>query len=503
LGRSRIGRRAPPGVITLRRTETVANARFGFDQAWLGGVGFDFLAEMGDIKLRFPSASDQNKVPLMRILIVDDEKNIRRALTLALESMEHAVACASNSATALAELRAASFDVVLLDLKLSQENGLDVLEEILRISPQTAVVMVTAYASIETAVEAMRRGAFDYLPKPCTPDQVRQLLARIEKTRKLERRVVELESRLGAEESESDLTSRSPAMQKVLEMAFKAAESEAIVLLLGESGTGKSVLARAMHQRSPRRGGAFVTVSCPSLSRELLESDLFGHVKGAFTGAHADTQGKVAAADGGTLFLDEIGDLPLEIQAKLLRLLQEREYERVGETTPRRANVRVISATNRDLVQAVAEGKFREDLFYRLNVISLCLPPLRDRLDDLEKIAISHLTFLAGHAGKSLRGFSPDALAAMRQYAWPGNLRELHNVIERAVILGSGESIEADDLSETIQTTSEVRLGGKLSVEEIEAEHIRRVIANTRTLDEAASILGIDPATLYRKRKKL
>jgi two-component system, NtrC family, response regulator AlgB len=457
---------------------------------------------MSDIKLRFPSTSDQNKVPLMRILIVDDEKNIRRALTMALESMEHAVTCASNSATALAEMRAASFDVVLLDLKLSQENGLDVLEEILRISPQTAVVMVTAYASIETAVEAMRRGAFDYLPKPCTPDQVRQLLERIEKTRKLERRVVELESRLSAEGPESDLTSRSPAMQKTLEIAFKAAESEAIILLLGESGTGKSVLARAMHQRSPRRSGAFVTVSCPSLSRELLQSDLFGHVKGAFTGAHADTVGKVAAADGGTLFLDEIGDLPLEIQAKLLRLLQEREYERVGEATPRRANVRVISATNRDLAQAVSDGKFREDLFYRLNVISLRLPSLRDRMDDLEKIAVSHLTFLAGHAGKNVRGFSPDALSVMRQYAWPGNLRELHNVIERAVILSNGDLIEAEDLSDTIQTSSDLRLGGKLTVEEIEAEHIRRVIASTRTLDEAATILGIDPATLYRKRKK-
>jgi two-component system, NtrC family, response regulator AlgB len=439
----------------------------------------------------------------MRILIVDDEKNIRRALTMALESMEHTVACASNSATALAELRAASFDAVLLDLKLSQENGLDVLDEILRISPQTAVVMVTAYASIETAVEAMRRGAFDYLPKPCTPDQVRQVLGRIEKTRKLERRVVELESRLGADGPENDLTSRSPAMEKVLDIAFKAAESEAIVLLLGESGTGKSVLARAMHQRSPRRGGAFVTVSCPSLSRELLESDLFGHVRGAFTGAHADTQGKVAAADGGTLFLDEIGELPLEIQAKLLRLLQEREYERVGEAKPRRANVRVVSATNHDLPQAVADGKFREDLFYRLNVISLRLPPLRDRMDDLEKIALSHLTFLAGHAGKNVRGFAPDALDAMRQYAWPGNLRELRNVIERAVILCSGEIVEAEDLSETIQTISELRLGGKLTLEEIEMEHIRQVVANTRTLDEAASILGIDPATLYRKRKKL
>ncbi len=438
----------------------------------------------------------------MRILIVDDEKNIRRTLTMALEP-DHEVTCAANSALALAELRAAPFDVVLLDLKLSQESGLDLLEEILRISPQTAVVMVTAYASIETAVEAMRRGAFDYLPKPCTPEQVRQVLERIEKTRKLERRVAELESRLDAEGPENDLTSEAPAMQKTLEIAFKAAESEATILLLGESGTGKSVLARAMHQRSPRRGGAFVTVSCPSLSRELLESDLFGHVKGAFTGAHADTLGKVAAADGGTLFLDEIGELPLEIQARLLRLLQEREYERVGETKPRRANVRVISATNHDLAQAVASGKFREDLFYRLNVISLSLPPLRDRSNDIEKFANRYLEFFASHAGKKVHGLSSDALVALQQYNWPGNLRELRNVIERAVILCSGETIEVADLSDTINNDSGVRLGGKLTLEEVEAEHIRRVIANTRTLDEAATVLGIDPATLYRKRKKL
>jgi NtrC-family two-component system response regulator AlgB len=258
-----------------------------------------------------------------------------------------------------------------------------------------------------------------------------------------------------------------------------------------------------MHQRSPRRGGAFVTVSCPSLSRELLESDLFGQVKGAFTGAHTDTLGKVAAADGGTLFLDEIGELPLEIQAKLLRLLQEREFERVGETKPRRANVRVISATNRDLAQAVAAGKFREDLFYRLNVISLRLPPLRERINDLEKIARAYLTFHAGHAGKTVSGFSPEALEALRQYTWPGNLRELRNVIERAMILCGGEAIDVGDLSDTIQAGSEIRLGGKVTVEEIETEHIRRVVANTRTLDEAATILGIDPATLYRKRKKL
>lgn len=439
----------------------------------------------------------------MRILIVDDEKNIRRAMTLALESMDHTVASTSNSADALAELCATPFDAVLLDLRLSQESGLDVLDEILRISPQVAVVMVTAYGSIETAVEAMRRGAFDYLPKPCTPDQVRQVLAKVEKTKRLERRVAELESRLGAEGPDIDLTSQTPAMRKVVDIAFKAAESEATILLLGESGTGKSVLARSIHQRSPRRSGAFVTVSCPSLSRELLESELFGHLKGSFTGAHADTLGKVAAADGGTLFLDEIGELPLEIQAKLLRLLQEREYERVGETKPRRANVRVISATNRDLSAAVEAGKFREDLYYRLNVISVRLPPLRDRVQDIEKIALNHLTFLARHSGKQVRGFSPEALEAIRKYSWPGNLRELRNVIERAVILSDGEWIVPDDLAETIHTPSEIRIGGRRTLEEIEAEHIRRVVANTQTLDEAATILGIDPATLYRKRKKL
>lgn len=438
----------------------------------------------------------------MRILIIDDEKNIRRAMMTAVESMEHEAACASDSAVALAELRAKPFDVALLDLKLSQESGLDVLDEILRVSPQVAVVMMTAYASIETAVEAMRRGAFDYLPKPCTPDQVRQVLARIERTKKLERRVAELESRLGAEGPEADLTTQSPAMERALEVAFKAADSEATVLLLGESGTGKSVLARAMHQRSPRGRGTFVTVSCPSLSRELLQSDLFGHVKGAFTGAHADTLGKVAAADGGTLFLDEIGELPLEIQAQLLRLLQEREYERVGETKPRRANVRVISATNRDLSGAVATGKFREDLFYRLNVISVRLPPLRERVNDIERIALAQLKFLAEHSGKPVREFSRNALDAIRAYAWPGNLRELRNVIERAVILSNGEEIEPGDLSDNIQPTSEIRLGGKVTVEEIEAEHIRRVLSNTHTLDEAAGILGIDRATLYRKRKK-
>ncbi len=302
----------------------------------------------------------------MRVLIVDDEKNIRRAFSLALESAGHDVSSAATGDIALQELRRESFDVILLDLKLSQENGLDVLSEALKVSPRVAVVVVTAFASIETAVEAMRRGAFDYLPKPCTPEELRQVLARVEKTRRLENKLAELESRAGPDYLDPDLTTTSQAMLKVLEVAFKAAESDATILILGESGTGKGVLARAIHRRSPRKEQAFITVSCPSLSKELLEGDLFGHVKGAFTGAVSDRWGKVAAAEKGTLFLDEIGELPLEIQAKLLRLLQEREYERVGEATPRRANVRVVAATNRNLAEAVAAGAFREDLYYRL-----------------------------------------------------------------------------------------------------------------------------------------
>ena len=440
----------------------------------------------------------------MRILVVDDERNIQRTMILALESMGHESMAVQSGALAIRELKADLYDVVFLDLNLSQESGLDVLQDILRISPRTEVIMFTAFASVDTAVAAMRRGAFDYLPKPFTPDQIRQTLAHVERTRRLENRVAELESLVASSEGpEINLETDNEAMQKVLDVAFKAANSDSTILLLGENGTGKSVLARSIHHRSPRRAESFVTVSCPSLSRELLESELFGHAKGAFTGAHAETQGKVAAADGGTLFLDEIGELPLEIQAKLLRLLQEREYERVGENKPRRANVRIISATNRDLAAAVQQGKFREDLYYRLNVISLRLPSLRQRVQDIRRLALLHLAFSAAHAGKPAQAFSEEAFSAMQAYSWPGNLRELRNVIERAVILSDGALIEASDLSDIVHPSSEIRLGGHFTLEEIEAEHIRRLIANTSTLEEVAKILGIDPATLYRKRKRL
>jgi two-component system, NtrC family, response regulator AlgB len=439
----------------------------------------------------------------MRVLVVDDEKNIRQTMATALESMNHEAVTASTGEEALRRMEASAFQVVLLDLKLQQESGLDLLGEILRRDPNVSVVMVTAYASLESAVEAMRRGAYDFLAKPCTPDQVRQVLNRIARTRQLENRVVELESRLQAESAEFDLESDSPLVQKALAVANKAAVSEATVLLLGESGTGKSVLARAMHERSRRARAAFITVSCPSLSRDLLESELFGHVKGAFTSAHADAIGKIAAAEGGTLFLDEIGDLPPEVQAKLLRLLQEREYERVGDTRPRKADVRVIAATNRTLSEAVAKGDFREDLFYRLNVITITLPPLRDRLVDLPRIANKQLRFFGTRSARTSLQFSPEASSALLQYSWPGNLRELRNVIERAAILAEGDCIELDDLADLAGVRQEARVGGPVTLTELENEHIRRVLANSRTIEEAAITLGIDPATLYRRKKKL
>jgi len=441
----------------------------------------------------------------MNILLIDDDKNLRRSLRLALETMGHRVTEAADSAQAQERLGHALFDVAFLDLRLAREQGLDLLPALLGLAPGLDIVVMTAYATIETAVEAMRRGAFDYLPKPFTPDQLRIVLDRVTRVRRLQSHVDDLEQQVRSVVPEADLQTEEPAMRQALEMAFKAAPSEATVLLRGESGTGKGVLARAVHSRSSRAAGPFVTVHCPSLSAELLESELFGHVRGAFTGAVRDTAGKVAVAEGGTLFLDEVGDLPPALQPKLLRLLQERRYERVGETQTRACDIRVLAASNRDLEAAATAGTFRDDLLYRLNVIEVVLPPLRQRPRDILALADHLLRFFVRQANKPVTGFTDEARAALARYRWPGNVRELRNAVERSSILASGPLVGLADLPAQVGSlppAKAIEVGGAVTLDELEAEHLRRILTATATMEEAAAALGIDPSTLYRKRKR-
>ncbi|MSS72675.1 MAG: sigma-54-dependent Fis family transcriptional regulator [Candidatus Latescibacteria bacterium] len=318
----------------------------------------------------------------LAVLVVDDEQNIRRSLTICLETEGHRVVAVTNPDDAVEEARRRSFDMAFVDLRLGTEDGMGLIPALLAESPWMKIVVITAYATVDTAVEAMRRGAADYLPKPFTPAQVSAAVRKVAEVRALEQRVQGLQDALEEGGVEADLTSASPVVQRAVNLARQVAKSDASVLIRGESGTGKGVLARAIHAWSDRAERPFSVISCPSLSAELLESELFGHVRGAFTGAARDNPGRIAASEGGTLLLDEIGDLPLPLQPKLLRFLQDREYERVGDAITRRADVRVIAATNLDLEAAIRSGRFREDLLYRINVIQIDMPSLRQRSED-------------------------------------------------------------------------------------------------------------------------
>jgi NtrC-family two-component system response regulator AlgB len=440
----------------------------------------------------------------MHLLVIDDEASLRRTLRTALESMGHRVVEAGTSATALEAIRREPFDLAFLDLRLGREKGLDLLPKLLEVAGSLPIVVITAFTSFDTAVEAMRKGAFDYLPKPFTPDQLRVVLDRAGLVGGLRGRVAALEDQVGALNPEGELDTAEPAMRQALDVALQTAVTDATILLRGESGTGKGVVARAVHAASQRAGRPFVTVSCPNLSAELLESDLFGHVRGSFTGAMQDKVGKVDVAAGGTLFLDEVGDLPAPLQPKLLRLIQDREYERVGDPTPRRADVRLIAATNRDLAADVKSGRFREDLLYRLNVIEITLPPLRARRKDIIPLARRLAVFFARQTGKGVTGFTPEAEAAMTAYSWPGNVRELRNAVERGMILARSDQVGAADLPSAVggPPVPPVELGARVSLDQIEKEHIRRVLSTSPSLEDAADTLGIDPSTLYRKRKR-
>jgi len=451
----------------------------------------------------------------MDFLVIDDDKTFREATCLLIDSEGHYAEAACSGALGLRELKEGKFDSVLLDLNLGSENGLDILEQMLKRQPHLPVIIFTAQGSVKNAVEAMRRGAVDFLEKPFTREQFHVVLARVQRFHQLNQNIERLEREVkdsNAQSPEILLDSSVPRVNEVMDTLRRAATTPASILILGESGTGKSVLARAVHAQSHLSDKSFVTVSCPSLSRELLESELFGHVKGAFTGALQDHWGKVKVAAGGTLFLDEIGDLPMEIQPKLLRLLQEREYERVGENVTRRAEVRIIAATSHDLKQRVAEGAFREDLYFRLNVITVDMPPLRERPGDLIAFAEHYLKHFAALCGRRLEGFSAPALAGVRAYSWPGNLRELRNAIERAVIMAKGNKISLEDLPVELRGQSvsggnssdaSPQVGAMVSMEQLEEAHLRKVLERSSNLAEAAQVLGIDQATLYRKRKKI
>jgi NtrC-family two-component system response regulator AlgB len=442
------------------------------------------------------------------VLIIDDDPGIRQSVRVCLEADGARVLGVGTGSAALELLERSRFDLVFLDLWLGSDSGLEVLPEILRRQPDIGVVVITAFASFETAVEAIKLGAVDYLPKPFTPQQVRYAADRVVAANVLKRQVAELQDRIDAHEADSFFETRSAPYAAFLETVRRAAASETVVLLRGESGTGKNVLAYWIRKHSKRSQGPFVTVHCPMLSGDLMTSTLFGHRRGAFTGAVADAVGKVEEAAGGTLFLDEIADLTPDAQARLLRFMNDRTYERLGEARERKAEVRVIAASNRPLEELVRIGQFREDLFFRLNVITLVVPSLRDRKEDILPLAQHYLHFFARRQGRQNLSFSDRCQAAMLDYDWPGNLRELRNSVERAVILAPSGVLEPEDLSLRERRTFSARgenpplLGADVSLEGLEREHIARVLARASSLESAARTLGIDATTLHRKRKR-
>jgi NtrC-family two-component system response regulator AlgB len=454
--------------------------------------------DLGGIVLSQPKGQSHQ----MHVLIIDDEINIRKTLSICIENEGYNVTGVGNARDAIEATERQVYDIVFLDMRLGLDNGLDLITTLLAASPWLKIVVITAYASIETAVEAIRLGASDYVPKPFKPDQIRLILQRMAELRSMEQRITNLEETINQFNPEIKFDSKSPAMQRAIEFARQVALTNAIVLLRGKSGTGKTILAHSIHRWSHRTNKPFSVVSCPTLTPELLESELFGHVKGAFTGAIRDNIGRIAACEGGTLFLDEIGDLPLSIQPKLLRFIQDREYERVGDHLTKKADVRLIIASNIDLEKAIADGRFREDLYYRLNVVQIEIPPLSERAEDIEQLATDMLVFFAAQNRKKILGFTPEAIQALNSYSWPGNLRELRNVIERAVIFCSGEKVGLEYFPDSMKKMKpSAKLGSLIPLSQVEEIHIRQVLAATKSIQEAADVLGIDQATLWRKRK--
>lgn len=437
------------------------------------------------------------------ILIIDDEKNIREGLSAALELDGYSVKLAANGAEGLALIEKGDIDLVITDLRMPGISGEEVLAKVRGESPGIPVIVLTGHGSIDTAVDAMRNGAYDFLTKPLSLDRLSLIVKRALAGRELEIRHSSLQQELDAKASFESIIGKSAEMQRIFQMVRKAADSKASVLITGESGTGKELIANALHNLSPRKNHPFIKVHCAALSETLLESELFGHEKGAFTGAAARKRGRFELANTGTIFLDEIGEINQNVQIKILRVLQDKRFERVGGEDTLEVDVRVIAATNRNLEKEIAQGRFREDLFYRLNVVHIQVPPLRDRKDDIPLMLNAFLDEFNRENNKSITGFDARSRSALYKYDWPGNIRQLRNCVESAVVMCSGNEITLEDLPPTVRGAAEsnvIQVPVGISMAEAEKIIIQQNLAsNQGNKSKTADILGIGRKTLHRK----
>ena len=453
-------------------------------------------------------------MPAAKILVADDDAVARELLAEALKKEGYDVEAFSNGADTIARGKQQKVDVVLTDIRMGTVDGLTVLREFKRFSPDTSIVLLTAFGSLEGAIEAIKQGAYDYLAKPFRKEEIKLVVQRSLDHCRLVRENARFRDELKGKDEWSPLVGSSPAMLEVYKLVARVSESRSTVLLQGESGTGKELIARAIHSNGPRRDKPFIAVNCGALPDTLLESEMFGYEKGAFTGAVGMKAGLFEAATGGTLFLDEIGELGPALQVKLLRVMQEHEVRRVGGTTSLKVDVRIIAATNRDLEQLVKEEKFRDDLYYRLNVVRITLPSLVERREDIPMLAHHFLQKYSVGSSGVVRGLLPETMAVLKQYRWPGNVRELENAIERAVSLSHGPLLTPDDLPEALRQGAMADVDAKLSkvdqadearmtLEEVEKRHLVRVLKETKgNKVKAAKILGIDRRTLYRMAER-
>ena len=445
----------------------------------------------------------------LSILIVDDDATHRNMLQTLLQEWGYVSQEAEDGDIAVELCKEKSFDLVLMDVRMPKKTGLEALKEIQTYNPALPVLIMTAFSDVEAAVEAIKSGAYDYLTKPLDFEKLKVVLRNVFAHAGLLQENAYLSQVVAATQAQTRIIGRSKPMSALLDMVHTIAPSDATVLVTGESGTGKELIAKAIHAASRRAQGPYMPVNCAAITESLLESELFGHEKGAFTGADKRHEGYFIKADGGTIFLDEIGEMPLSMQVKLLRVIQEREVLRVGGNEAIPVNVRIIAATNRDLLQETASGTFREDLYYRLNVVSLALPPLRERQDDIPLLAQHFMTKFAEKNSKPVKGFTPGAMNRLVRYAWPGNVRELENVVERAIMLLMGEHISERELPERLLTTPQVEsIADAFSMDTLTLEDVEHVVIREtlKRFDgnktEAAKVLGITRKTLHAKLQK-